>query len=172
MQPFGGHGLSGTGPKAGGPLYLRRFLSPAAGGERAAAGSRRRSRSARSWNSPSAEAIGGAGARSVTPTPHGVRLDLPGPVGEQNTYRLLPRGDVLCIAATPDNALRQVAAALATGNRALVACDVACPALMYCCVTAATHHARRAGCNADGAKLGSVAAFSCLWPGLARPSTS
>jgi RHH-type proline utilization regulon transcriptional repressor/proline dehydrogenase/delta 1-pyrroline-5-carboxylate dehydrogenase len=26
-QPFGGEGLSGTGPKAGGPLYLRRFLA-------------------------------------------------------------------------------------------------------------------------------------------------
>ncbi len=25
MQPFGGDGLSGTGPKAGGPLYVRRF---------------------------------------------------------------------------------------------------------------------------------------------------
>jgi len=25
-QPFGGFGLSGTGPKAGGPDYLRRFL--------------------------------------------------------------------------------------------------------------------------------------------------
>jgi RHH-type proline utilization regulon transcriptional repressor/proline dehydrogenase/delta 1-pyrroline-5-carboxylate dehydrogenase len=24
-QPFGGAGLSGTGPKAGGPNYLRRF---------------------------------------------------------------------------------------------------------------------------------------------------
>src|SRR4029079_10783233 len=27
VQPFGGHGLSGTGPKAGGPLYLRRLLA-------------------------------------------------------------------------------------------------------------------------------------------------
>jgi RHH-type proline utilization regulon transcriptional repressor/proline dehydrogenase/delta 1-pyrroline-5-carboxylate dehydrogenase len=26
-QPFGGTGLSGTGPKAGGPNYLRRFIS-------------------------------------------------------------------------------------------------------------------------------------------------
>jgi len=26
VQPFGGHGLSGTGPKAGGPLYLRRLV--------------------------------------------------------------------------------------------------------------------------------------------------
>jgi RHH-type proline utilization regulon transcriptional repressor/proline dehydrogenase/delta 1-pyrroline-5-carboxylate dehydrogenase len=25
IQPFGGEGLSGTGPKAGGPNYLRRF---------------------------------------------------------------------------------------------------------------------------------------------------
>jgi RHH-type proline utilization regulon transcriptional repressor/proline dehydrogenase/delta 1-pyrroline-5-carboxylate dehydrogenase len=27
VQPFGGHGLSGTGPKAGGPNYLSRFAS-------------------------------------------------------------------------------------------------------------------------------------------------
>ena len=26
-QPFGGMGLSGTGPKAGGPNYLRRFAT-------------------------------------------------------------------------------------------------------------------------------------------------
>ncbi len=30
VQPFGGHGLSGTGPKAGGPLYLRRLVKEAA----------------------------------------------------------------------------------------------------------------------------------------------
>ena len=27
VQPFGGHGLSGTGPKAGGPHYLLRFCA-------------------------------------------------------------------------------------------------------------------------------------------------
>ena len=27
VQPFGGHGLSGTGPKAGGPNYLKRFAT-------------------------------------------------------------------------------------------------------------------------------------------------
>jgi RHH-type proline utilization regulon transcriptional repressor/proline dehydrogenase/delta 1-pyrroline-5-carboxylate dehydrogenase len=32
VQPFGGHGLSGTGPKAGGPLYLRRLLAAAPAG--------------------------------------------------------------------------------------------------------------------------------------------
>ena len=29
VQPFGGHGLSGTGPKAGGPLYVHRLLAQA-----------------------------------------------------------------------------------------------------------------------------------------------
>ncbi len=29
VQPFGGHGLSGTGPKAGGPLYLKRLVARA-----------------------------------------------------------------------------------------------------------------------------------------------
>jgi RHH-type proline utilization regulon transcriptional repressor/proline dehydrogenase/delta 1-pyrroline-5-carboxylate dehydrogenase len=29
VQPFGGHGLSGTGPKAGGPFYLPRLVRPA-----------------------------------------------------------------------------------------------------------------------------------------------
>ena len=27
VQPFGGQGLSGTGPKAGGPYYLHRFAT-------------------------------------------------------------------------------------------------------------------------------------------------
>ena len=27
VQPFGGQGLSGTGPKAGGPHYLSRFCT-------------------------------------------------------------------------------------------------------------------------------------------------
>ncbi len=27
VQPFGGEGLSGTGPKAGGPHYLQRFVT-------------------------------------------------------------------------------------------------------------------------------------------------
>jgi RHH-type proline utilization regulon transcriptional repressor/proline dehydrogenase/delta 1-pyrroline-5-carboxylate dehydrogenase len=27
VQPFGGEGLSGTGPKAGGPFYLQRFVA-------------------------------------------------------------------------------------------------------------------------------------------------
>ncbi len=38
VQPFGGQGLSGTGPKAGGPLYLYRLLQAGAQGNLALAG--------------------------------------------------------------------------------------------------------------------------------------
>jgi RHH-type proline utilization regulon transcriptional repressor/proline dehydrogenase/delta 1-pyrroline-5-carboxylate dehydrogenase len=34
VQPFGGEGLSGTGPKAGGPNYLRRLVTPIADASR------------------------------------------------------------------------------------------------------------------------------------------
>jgi RHH-type proline utilization regulon transcriptional repressor/proline dehydrogenase/delta 1-pyrroline-5-carboxylate dehydrogenase len=85
VQPFGGQGLSGTGPKAGGPLYLRRLLAtcPAL-----------------------AEAAGGA--------------EFTGPVGEQNVYRLQPRGVVLCCAATEKGSRRQRDLVAATGNRAVI----------------------------------------------------
>ena len=40
VQPFGGHGLSGTGPKAGGPLYLRRLVATAPAAPEVALGER------------------------------------------------------------------------------------------------------------------------------------
>jgi RHH-type proline utilization regulon transcriptional repressor/proline dehydrogenase/delta 1-pyrroline-5-carboxylate dehydrogenase len=36
VQPFGGEGMSGTGPKAGGPHYLRRFVMRASAPQAAA----------------------------------------------------------------------------------------------------------------------------------------
>ena len=121
VQPFGGHGLSGTGPKAGGPLYLRRLLAacPAdAGLPRAAPPGL-----ARAWegwltaNGRAGEAA--ACAASYAATPAGVAMDLPGPVGERNLYRTAPRGRIACV-GSPAAVLRQVSAALTTGNVALV----------------------------------------------------
>ena len=66
VQPFGGHGLSGTGPKAGGPLYLLRLLS-----------------------------------QRPALAPRGGEVELPGPVGERNTYRHRPKGTILCLASDP-----------------------------------------------------------------------
>ncbi len=136
VQPFGGHGLSGTGPKAGGPLTLRRLLAhhpialPPLGPEAAKASQKQgvdpemTTRAAAAWTGfldthgfkPEAQAC----AALVREAPIDAPVFLPGPVGERNLYSLAPRGPVLCHARTRVGLAVQVGAALATGNRALV----------------------------------------------------
>jgi len=134
VQPFGGEGLSGTGPKAGGPMYLYRLLA----------------------NRP-ANALGVTLARQDAQLPvdaqvkavltqplealatwaekrpelralcqqygelaqAGTQRVLPGPTGERNTWTLMPRERVLCVADNEQDALIQLAAALATGCEVL-----------------------------------------------------
>lgn len=98
VQPFGGEGLSGTGPKAGGPLYLYRLLA------QAPADAVRR-------------ALGWIGA--AEPADWREPLLLRGPTGQRDEYRLQPRERVLCVAA--DAATRQAMAAVvrALGAQAL-----------------------------------------------------
>ena len=119
VQPFGGHGLSGTGPKAGGPLALRRLLarcplhSPLPGGTAPEA-----ARLWANWLAACGHVAAAARAEAMQrATPHGLALDLPGPVGERNQYAAAARGTVRCVAAG-DALLDLVSAALATGNRA------------------------------------------------------
>ncbi|MDP1962121.1 MAG: bifunctional proline dehydrogenase/L-glutamate gamma-semialdehyde dehydrogenase PutA [Reyranella sp.] len=85
VQPFGGHGLSGTGPKAGGPLYVRRLLS-----------------------------------KRPPLIPPAAAVDLPGPVGERNSYALRPKGTILCIARDPARLKAQIDLVTETGNRAVI----------------------------------------------------
>ena len=68
--------------------------------------------------------IGEAGAAAdaaacADATPLGASMELPGPVGERNTYTLEPRGAVLCVASDERALWRQISATLCTGNRAL-----------------------------------------------------
>ncbi|WP_323011333.1 trifunctional transcriptional regulator/proline dehydrogenase/L-glutamate gamma-semialdehyde dehydrogenase [Castellaniella sp.] len=91
VQPFGGEGLSGTGPKAGGPLYLHRLL-------------------ALSSSDLPVEGLPGQDAKP---------LDLPGPTGETNRYRLKPRGTVLCRAVSVVGVKAQVRACQRSGNAML-----------------------------------------------------
>jgi RHH-type proline utilization regulon transcriptional repressor/proline dehydrogenase/delta 1-pyrroline-5-carboxylate dehydrogenase len=114
-QPFGGSRLSGTGPKAGGPLLLRRLLA-----ERPAATGLPAGRAPAAY-AQFLEACAGLGL-SLPPlvTPVNADIALPGPVGETNIYRLLPRGRVLCRAGTLAALCAQAAAALATGNVAVL----------------------------------------------------
>lgn len=118
VQPFGGHGLSGTGPKAGGPLYLSRLLAvrPAI-----RLPDTQPSGPARLWvdfqSDPNTRALCGA---VLDTSPCGHWAELAGPVGERNVYALSPRGTVLCLAATERGLAVQIASALATGNRVLL----------------------------------------------------
>ena len=123
VQPFGGHGLSGTGPKAGGPLYLRRLLARYP--REAVLRSRRIPPSARVWadwlSANAKHALADRVRADMTTTPFGAYEELAGPVGERNQYTTFGRGILLCVAGTQDELLHQVGAALVTGNRALVA---------------------------------------------------
>ena len=130
VQPFGGEGLSGTGPKAGGPLYLHRL----AGHENMAldgfgsrppqqAGEEERSSFARfsRWAAASAQHdLVGHCAAYAELIPGAAPLELPGPIGEHNTLSFFSRGRLLCLASDAANLLAQLAAVFATGNRAVV----------------------------------------------------
>ncbi|WP_228769173.1 proline dehydrogenase family protein [Limnohabitans sp. 2KL-3] len=134
VQPFGGEGLSGTGPKAGGPLYLLRLLA----------------RCPPDAALRSVQASGAASLPQVTPalqalhdwavaqgrlplahvcaqfaatSPAGLQATLSGPTGERNIYRVQARARVLCLTGEQPGAdadrLTQLAAVLAVGSRAV-----------------------------------------------------
>jgi RHH-type transcriptional regulator, proline utilization regulon repressor / proline dehydrogenase / delta 1-pyrroline-5-carboxylate dehydrogenase len=135
VQPFGGQGLSGTGPKAGGPLYLLRLLarcpddaalrSVQASGATALPQATPALQALQDWAAqvqrlPLARAC----ARFAACNPAGRQSVLPGPTGERNLYRVQARQRVLChVGAHPgaqDDGLMQIAAVLAVGGTALL----------------------------------------------------
>ena len=136
VQPFGGEGLSGTGPKAGGPLYLYRLLSKcpadAARTEMVAASEAcgeplqlpRASHSdaleaLRDWAMRSEAGLAALCDRLASLSPSGASTVLPGPTGERNSYTVSARETILCLAASERDLLMQLALALALGARAL-----------------------------------------------------
>ncbi|MDI5935752.1 bifunctional proline dehydrogenase/L-glutamate gamma-semialdehyde dehydrogenase PutA [Halomonas kalidii] len=140
-QPFGGEGLSGTGPKAGGPLYVNRF---------------RRTAAVENHDAPQDDAVtlgdlqsalDGLDARNWAARPDRVEVlrkalsgkrgvirkalaetaaldmtpqTLPGPTGESNRLSLYPKGPVLCLGPTLDIAVAQAAQALGAGCPAVL----------------------------------------------------
>ncbi len=121
VQPFGGRGLSGTGPKAGGPLYLRRLVHapPSSGND--ALPSMPAAESFARWLDQRGDADSAASARAaMRRSQFGRRKELPGPVGETNRHELHARGRLLLVPLTAAGLYRQVGAALATGNTVTV----------------------------------------------------
>jgi RHH-type proline utilization regulon transcriptional repressor/proline dehydrogenase/delta 1-pyrroline-5-carboxylate dehydrogenase len=123
VQPFGGLGLSGTGPKAGGPLYLGRLT----GGEpvRAIEGSVHIDPALlefADWLDDNGRKVEARMARALgAASPLGLEVELPGPVGERNLYAFRQRGQILLLPETPGGLYRQIACVLATGNSAVIA---------------------------------------------------
>ncbi|TPL06389.1 bifunctional proline dehydrogenase/L-glutamate gamma-semialdehyde dehydrogenase PutA [Mesorhizobium sp. B2-4-14] len=135
-QPFGGEGLSGTGPKAGGPHYLRRFRKGPEAGTHVQDGHKVTATELADnlpdsalggWSTrPDRIAIlrkhlrgKGAAAIAAAASIDFGQVDLPGPTGEANTLSLSPRGRVLCLGPDGDTLLAQTIQALAAGNAVL-----------------------------------------------------
>ena len=123
VQPFGGHGLSGTGPKTGGPLYLPRLVRnrrtmPVTGKNTSPdeASSDYLKWLERHGDHETAQAM----KQALAASPLGATMQLPGPVGERNVYSLKPKGRVLLVAKTAQALRQQMAAVLATGNSAII----------------------------------------------------
>jgi RHH-type proline utilization regulon transcriptional repressor/proline dehydrogenase/delta 1-pyrroline-5-carboxylate dehydrogenase len=144
VQPFGGEGLSGTGPKAGGPLYLKRLQRPATvspeeidalvqpslaggGGVKQSAADQTVDPAVialLSWaDNHGHQALAALARGYARDNLNGRAVCLPGPTGETNTLRFVPRGAVMCIADRAATLLNQLAAVLATGNQVVLMPD-------------------------------------------------
>jgi RHH-type proline utilization regulon transcriptional repressor/proline dehydrogenase/delta 1-pyrroline-5-carboxylate dehydrogenase len=146
-QPFGGEGLSGTGPKAGGPQYVARMMRAPDGtttgagagtgadtgtgtgadtGTGAEAGGAPRIRAG-----TGAEDLAAALARAARHPRRRLETQvMPGPTGEANELSTWPRGPVLCLGPGREAAERQAGIARARGCAAVVPDGPVEPALL------------------------------------------
>ncbi|WP_136644991.1 bifunctional proline dehydrogenase/L-glutamate gamma-semialdehyde dehydrogenase PutA [Tabrizicola sp. YIM 78059] len=115
-QPFGGEGLSGTGPKAGGPHYLTRFtVAPAP-------------LATDDGSSTTAAEVTRALAAPLPVVAPEV-IDLPGPTGESNRLSLTPRAPLICLGPGRAAALAQAETVRKLGGHAVEAPGLAPEAL-------------------------------------------
>ncbi|MBX8572094.1 trifunctional transcriptional regulator/proline dehydrogenase/L-glutamate gamma-semialdehyde dehydrogenase [Pseudomonas cichorii] len=136
VQPFGGEGLSGTGPKAGGPLYLYRLLSTrpqdaieqslGRGDKLLAPDTRLQEelgkplQALKAWAASNQQAaLDELCSQFAEQSQSGITRLLTGPTGERNSYSILPREHVLCLADDEADLLTQLAAVLAVGSSAI-----------------------------------------------------
>ncbi len=110
VNPFGGRGLSGTGPKAGGPHYLLSFIQP---------------------NVKTQEVVELLSYAklfaNIVETLIKPSITMPGATGELNTLSLYPKNKVFCLIDSNDSLEQkqlQILAALSCGCHVVVNVDV------------------------------------------------
>ena len=131
-QPFGGEGLSGTGPKAGGPHYVKRFVQS---DSRLEATNDSTQTDTVQLNAAQTDATQidatqidtGQLQQAIDAIPAAHRktinaTNLPGPTGESNRLREFPRGLILCLGPTLDDATAQAEIAQSVGCTTLIVC--------------------------------------------------
>ncbi|MBK4775449.1 trifunctional transcriptional regulator/proline dehydrogenase/L-glutamate gamma-semialdehyde dehydrogenase [Candidatus Pantoea edessiphila] len=136
VQPFGGEGLSGTGPKAGGPLYLYRLLSDYPNDTICSIFNKYNSNNSyienksnqniselysifSKWADENEPLISPLCLAYSNLSRSRLSFKLIGPTGEENTITLLPRERVFCIADNKKDILIQLAAILSIGSKIL-----------------------------------------------------
>lgn len=133
-QPFGGEGLSGTGPKAGGPHYVKRFTrSKISNSTEAPTGQTINSetlhkmiqqldQTASSEAKVSEEQLANVFAEQAFKLQghSSETIEMPGPTGELNLLSETGRGIVLCLGPDAESAKNQAATALMQGNAVVI----------------------------------------------------
>ena len=114
-QPFGGEGLSGTGPKAGGPHYLPRFVM------------QQQPVAVAPWERDAdittlQDALTSAWAHNTVSV-----TTMPGPTGESNQLWLITRGPVLCLGPGAEAEAQQAQAVEQLGGIAIKAIGTVAP---------------------------------------------
>ena len=120
-QPFGGEGLSGTGPKAGGPHYLPRFLAEVSSYHHQQPSILAAAVNANPLPQSQIQAHLSAAKNQISAQMPSQRhapihiVNCPGPTGESNQLGYYPRGVILCLGPTFDDAQAQAKIALDKG---------------------------------------------------------
>ena len=124
VQPFGGEGLSGTGPKAGGPIYLYRLMQHCSA-KKLATPFATQSNATQPAHHPLYALFYRWAEKhfphyQLKPCPAfcaGHHYELQGPTGESNQYVVLPRKRVLSLADQEQDQIQQLAAIFAVGSQ-------------------------------------------------------
>lgn len=134
VQPFGGENLSGTGPKAGGPLYLYRLFSDRKNENLLSLKNLNKkdfnktyqnqiktsSMHFLEWISMNYPELEQYCSKFIKTSRSGTMYSLIGPTGEENNYLLLSRERVLCLSDNEHDLVFQLSAITSLGGKSIL----------------------------------------------------